>query len=139
MYVFDTNVLIDFLRGRLPLGLELLESTDSRLIKIPAIVKAELLVGANKSKNPEKSRRAVEELLVNFEILPFDERCSIVYAGIRAELELAGKRIESNDLIIAATALSHGAVLVTNDLNDFGRIPKLRLMSLSEVDLTGSE
>lgn len=136
MYVFDTNVLIDFLRGRLPLGLELLNNTDCRLIKVPAIVKAELLVGANKSRNPEKSRQAVEELLVNFEVLPFDERCAIAYANIRAELELAGNRIESNDLMIAATALSHDAILATNDLNDFGRIPKLRIMSLSEVDLT---
>lgn len=135
MYVFDTNVFVNFLRGKLPLGLELLKNTDSRLVKVPAIVKAELLVGAIKSRNPEKSRKAVEELLVNFEILPFDDRCAIAYANIRAELELAGNRIESNDLIIAATAISRDAILATNDLNDFGRIPHLRLMSLSEIDL----
>ena len=135
MYVFDTNVIIEFLRGRLPLGLELVKNTDSRLIKVPAIVKAELLVGANKSRNVEESRKAVEELLANFEILPFDERCAIAYARIRAELELAGNRIESNDLMIAATALSYDAILATNDLNDFGRISGLRLLSLSEVDI----
>lgn len=132
MYVFDTNILIEFLRGRLPLGLELIKNTDSRLIKVPAIVKAELLLGAMKSRNPERSGKAVEELLVNFEILPFDERAASAYAEIRAELELAGKKIESNDIMIAATALSHDAILATNDLNDFGRIPKLRIMSLAE-------
>ena len=136
MYVFDTNILVEFLRGRLPLALELLKNTDSRLIKIPAIVKAELLVGANKSNNPEKARNAVEQLLVNFEIVPFDDRCAIAYAKIRAELELAGKRIESNDLMIAATALSYDAVLATNDVADFGRITDLRLMSLAEVELS---
>ena len=135
MYVFDTNILVEFLRGRLPLALELLKNTDSRLIKIPAIVKAELLVGANKSNNPEKARNAVEQLLVNFEIVPFDDRCAIAYAKIRAELELAGKRIESNDLMIAATALSYDAVLATNDVADFGRIADLRLMSLAEIEL----
>ena len=135
MYVFDTNVLVDFLRGRLPLALELLKDADSRLIKVPAIVKAELLVGANKSNNPEKARNAVEQLLVNFEVLPFDDRCATTYAKVRANLELAGKKIESNDLMIAATAISHDAILATNDVNDFGRIANLRLMSLAEVDL----
>ncbi|MBR2522177.1 MAG: type II toxin-antitoxin system VapC family toxin [Coriobacteriales bacterium] len=134
MYVFDTNILVDFLRGRLPLGLELLKNTDSRLIKIPAVVVAELLVGAYKNKNPEKLREAIESLLVNFEILPFDERCAIKYAQIRAELELAGNRIESNDMMIAATTIVHDAILATNDLNDFGRIPELRIMSLAEVE-----
>ena len=135
MYIFDTNILIEFLRGRLPAGLELLKNIDSRLVKIPSIVKAELLVGAHKSKDPERARKAVDELLVNFEVLPFDDRCASVYAQIRTDLELAGKRIESNDLIIAATAISHDAILATNDLNDFARIPKLRTLSLAEVDL----
>lgn len=135
MYVFDTNVLVDFLRGRLPLALDLLKNTDSRLIKVPAIVKAELLVGANKSNNPERARNAVEQLLVNFETLPFDERCATAYAKIRADLEKAGNRIESNDLMIAATAISHDAILATNDTNDFGRIANLRVMSLAEIDL----
>ena len=135
MYLFDTNVLVEFLRGRLPLALEMLNKTDSRLIKIPSIVKAELLVGANKSRNVQRSRQAVEELLVNFEIVPFDDQCAQTYAELRADLELAGRRIESNDLMIAATALSRGAILVTNDRNDFGRIHSLKTMSLAEIDL----
>ena len=48
MYVFDTNVLVEFLRGRLPLGLDLVKNPDRPHKKIPAIEKAELLVGANK-------------------------------------------------------------------------------------------
>lgn len=135
MYVFDTNIFVQFLRGRLPAGLELLRNTDCRLVKVPAIVKSELLVGAMKSNNPERARRAVDELLVNFETLPFDDKCAIEYARIRAELEQAGTRIESNDLMIAATALAHDAILATNDLGDFNRIAGLRLMSLAEVDL----
>ena len=135
MYVFDANILIEFLRGKLPLGLKMLKGTDSRLVKIPAIVKAELLLGAYKSRNVEKSREAIENLLVNFEILPFDERCAIKYAQIRAELELSGRKIGSNDLMIAATAISHDAILVTNDLSDFMRISGLQIMSLAEVEL----
>ena len=133
MYVFDTNILIEFLRGRLPLGLELLNNTDSRLIKIPAIVQAELLVGAYKSVKREKNVKAVESLICNFEVLPFDEQCAHVYARIRSELESAGTKIGPNDLLIAATALAHDATLATNNVGEFKRVPGLQIMSLCEA------
>ena len=135
MYVFDTNIIIEFLRGRLPLGLELLKNTDCRLVKIPAIVEAELLLGALKSQNPDKNRLAIEKLLCNYEVLPFDSACARVYARIRADLEAAGQVIGPNDLIIAATALAHDAILATNNVREFQRVPNLRIMSLHEVDL----
>lgn len=135
MYVFDTNIIIEFLRGRLPMGLQLLQNTDSRLVKIPAIVEAELLLGALKSQNPEKNRLAVESLLCNYEVLPFDSACARVYARIRANLEATGRIIGPNDLIIAATALAHDAILATNSVREFQRVPGLRIMSLHEIDL----
>lgn len=133
MYVFDTNIIIEFLRGRLPSGLELLKNTDSRLVKIPAIVEAELLLGAQKSAKPEKTRLAVESLLCNYEILPFDSQCAHHYARVRADLEKVGMVIGPNDLIIAATAVAHDAILVTNNVREFKRVPELRIMSLHET------
>ena len=135
MYVFDTNIIIEFLRGRLPEGLELLKNTDFRLIKIPAIVEAELLLGALKSRNPDKNRSAVENLLCNYEIVPFDSACARIYARIRADLEATSQIIGPNDLIVAATALSHDAILATNNVREFERVPNLRLMSLCEIGL----
>ena len=135
MYVFDSDVLIEFLRGRLPQGLELLRNTDARLVKVPAIVQAELLTGAAKSSNPEKSRLAVERLLLEYEVLPFDSRCAVQYAQVRGELEGRGAKIGANDYIVAATALAHDATLVTNNVREFKRIPRLRLMSIHEVRL----
>ena len=135
MYVFDTNIIIEFLRGRLPLGLELLKNTDCRLVKIPAIVEAELLLGAFKSQNPEKNRLAIENLLCNYEVVPFDSACARTYARIRADLEAAGQIIGPNDLIIAATALVHDATLATNNVREFQRVPNLRIMTLHEVEL----
>ena len=135
MYVLDTNIIIDFLRGRLPNGLELLKSTDCRLVKVPAIVEAELLLRACKSQNPEKTRDAVERLLCNYEVLPFDSACARVYARVRADLEAAGMIIGLNDLIIASTALAHDAILATNNVREFKRVPNLRIMSLSEFEL----
>ena len=136
MYFFDSNILIEFLRGRLPYALELLKNTDSRLVGIPDIVMAELYVGAFKSSNPERNIHAINQLTCNFETIPFDSRCTTIYAKIRVKLESAGKKIGPNDLIIAATALAHDAILVTNNVDEFKRIPGLRIQSLSEVELS---
>lgn len=137
MYFFDTNVIIEFLRGRLPDGLEMLKRTDARLVKIPAIVEMELLVGSHKSNNPEKTRHAVESLICNFEVLPFDSSCAHIAARLRADLESKGEMIGPNDLLIAATVLAHDGVLATNNIREFRRVPDLRLMSLAEVCLDG--
>ena len=134
MYVFDSDVLIEFLRGRLPWALDLLRNTEARLVKVPAIVQAELLVGAEKSSNPEKSRLSVERLLLNYEVLPFDSRCAAVYARIRATLEKEGAKIGANDYLVAATALAWEATLVTNNVGEFKRVPSLRLLTFTETN-----
>lgn len=37
-----------------------------------------------------------------------------------------GTPIGANDLMIAATALAHGAVLITRNVREFERVPNLR-------------
>jgi len=49
------------------------------------------------------------------------------YAEIRAELKRKGQSIGANDLMIAAHARSEGAVVVTNNEKDFGRVKGLKL------------
>lgn len=134
MYHLDSNILIGFLRGHLMSAYELLMGSDASLFKVPAVVKAELLVGAEKSSRPDKERLRVESLLLPFEIIPFDETCAAHYAKIRADLERKGLTIGGNDYLIAATALAHGAVLVTNNVDEFKRVPGLSLECWEEID-----
>mgnify|MGYP000739025392 CR=1 FL=1 len=61
MYLLDSCICIDFLRGRLPYAYDLMRNSDPRLFKIPAIVEGELLVGVEKSSRPEKARWLVDE------------------------------------------------------------------------------
>lgn len=49
------------------------------------------------------------------------------YAGIRADLKRKGQLIGSNDLLIGAHARSLGAVVVTNNVKDFGRVKGLEV------------
>ncbi|MDO4183480.1 MAG: type II toxin-antitoxin system VapC family toxin [Coriobacteriia bacterium] len=135
MYCLDACILIDFLRGKTPELFRLFRSTDPRLIKIPAVVQGELLVGVQKGNNPALGLRAVEELLLPFEVLPFDSSCAYAYGSIRAQLESAGKKIGANDMMIAATALANHATLVSNNVKDFKRIKGLSLETWEILEL----
>ena len=126
MYFLDTNTCIDFLRN-------LSESVRNRFlsiplneIKIPVIVKAELLLGAYKSNKTETLERTIQFLEL-FEVVPFTDEMSYTYAEIRKELEAKGNRIGANDLFIAATALNKKAILVTHNTREFIRIDGLQL------------
>lgn len=135
MYFLDSCVCIDFMRGNLPQMYDLLKQSDPRLFKIPAIVEAELRVGAEKSANPNKTLALVDAFLLPFETVPFDSPCARTYATARASLEAQGQKIGSNDLLIAATALAHHATLVTQNVREFKRVGGLRLECWSEEPL----
>jgi tRNA(fMet)-specific endonuclease VapC len=102
-------------------------SHNPNTIKIPAIVVAELIHGAEKSLDVEKSTEQVKKFLMPFEIVPFDTLAAYSYGKIRASLEKQGQIIGPNDLIIAATVLSQNGILVTNNTREFSRVKKLAL------------
>ena len=61
-----------------------------------------------------------------FDLLAFDPReCAGHYGKIRHALESVGKGIGSLDTLIAAHALALRAILVTNDLTEFSKVPGL--------------
>jgi tRNA(fMet)-specific endonuclease VapC len=49
------------------------------------------------------------------------------YGLLRDELDRAGTPIGPNDLLIAATARAHGAILVTHNVREFSRVAELQL------------
>jgi tRNA(fMet)-specific endonuclease VapC len=59
------------------------------------------------------------------EVLPYEEPADRVYGVLRAGLEQKGQPIGSNDLLIAAQALSLGFTLVTANEREFSRIDDL--------------
>lgn len=123
----DTNICIYFLKGTHPLVKTRLLKYSPMDLKIPAIVKAELLYCAAKSIQREKNENRVTRFLEPFEIVSFDDSATACYADIRSQLEAKGTPVGPNDLIIAATVFSQNGVLVTNNTKKFGRIQELAI------------
>jgi len=96
-------------------------------VKIPAMVAAELLYGAEKSMRREQNISMVTSLLSVYETVPFDAKAIEYYATIRTELERKGQIIGGNDIIIAATVLAHQGILVSHNIREYSRIEELKL------------
>ena len=63
------------------------------------------------------------EFFAEFDIAAFDERAVDHFEALRS----AKLRLGTMDLKIAATALANGAVLLSANKSDFGRVPGLRV------------
>jgi tRNA(fMet)-specific endonuclease VapC len=96
-------------------------------ISIPSIVKAELLLGAYKSKNRKVSTEKVEQFLEPFEITSFDDLMMYVYAEIRLKTENHGEIVGPNDLFIVSIVKFNEGILVTHNLKEFKRIEGLKI------------
>lgn len=126
-WFLDTNACIMHLRGRHPGLSARWRQHPATELAIPLTTYAELLVGAEKSNQPERVLRQIEFLREAHEIVEITEQVAEHYARIRARLETRGTTISGNDLWIAATAVAHGATLVTNNTSEFARVAGLRL------------
>ena len=125
-YMLDTNIVIYVIKRR-PLAVLETFNTHAGHLCISAITLSELLHGAEKSMQPERTLRQVEDFVSRLEVLSYGSKAAAHYGDIRADLERSGMPIGVNDLHIAGHARSEGLVLVTNNLREFERVKALRL------------
>jgi tRNA(fMet)-specific endonuclease VapC len=125
-YLLDTSIISDLIRN--PLG-----KTAKRIAKVgeenictSIIVAAELRYGCAK-RGSERLTKAVEDLLSEINVLPFDVPADAEYGAIRSQLEAAGTPIGGNDLLIAAHARATGATIVTANIDEFKRVRSLNV------------
>ena len=124
-YFLDTSICVDVLRSNGPQkSLDLFESfsDDKNTGIISVITVAELSAGAALSPLKDAQKKT-DELLAYVRIIELDEPAAIAGGKIFADLSKAGKKIEFNDCLIAATAQSlviHE--IVTRNCDHFNRI-----------------
>ncbi len=86
---------------------------------------AELYVGVARSRRPEEDERAIATLLSEFEILEFNDAAARVFGAITGFLQQIGRPAGDMDVLIAATAMTHGHSLITRNPQHFRHIPTL--------------
>jgi len=126
IYLPDTNAFSKYFQGRDELLLQRMRSSFFDL-GLSSVVLAELEYGASKSGVP-KHRSNVDQLLAQLPIVSFQEEDAAIYGKIRTYLERQGVIIGPLDTLIAAQALRLGATVVTHNLAEFKRVPKLKVI-----------
>jgi len=126
-YMLDTNICIGLIRQKPQKLIRRLTRCAPGEVGVSSITIAELAHGANKSNQVEQNLTALEQFLLPIEVADFDQRASAAYGVVRAFLEREGKVIGSMDMLIGAHALSLGVTLVTNNVDEFQRITKLKI------------
>lgn len=130
-HLFDTNAISALVHHRqgfqdLAALVEAIE-IDKRLLS--AVTMAELQTMIAKARQPATKAAKVSLVLAYFNIVDFGEAAALHAGQIRAYLEPKGLAIGPLDTLIAAHARSLKAVVITNNLDEFSRVPDLRVES----------
>jgi predicted nucleic acid-binding protein len=111
-YLFDTDILIYFLAGKLPEHtIEKIEEILGYSFNISVITKIEILGWKG---HTEESFRKTQEFIKDATIFGLEEK--IVEEVIKLR---RNKKIKIPDAIIAATARVYNKILITNNEKDF--------------------
>lgn len=124
-FLIDTNICIYIINRRPPEVILKFRRFDAGEIGVSAITVSELAYGAEKSAHQKENRRRLEAFLMPFEVLPYDDASASAYGSIRTDLEKSDRVIGPLDMLIAAHAVSQERVLVTNNEDEFRRVPGL--------------
>jgi tRNA(fMet)-specific endonuclease VapC len=132
VYVLDTSICIELIRGRSDIILAHLRACEVGTVGMSSITFAELQYGAARSRDPRRNRAALVRLAAVVEVQPFDTRAAEVYGEVRRRLERTGSPIGAMDTLIAAHALALPATLVTSNQREFRRVEGLPLANWTQ-------
>jgi len=125
-HLLDTNILSDLIRNPDGRAARRLAVVGEATVCTSIVVACELRYGAAK-KGSRTLWGRVESLLESREVLPLDREADRQYAEIRLHLDRTGRPIGPNDLLIAAHALALDLTLISDNVEEFARIPRLTL------------
>ena len=133
MYLLDTNACIALLNNSSPALVARIRRHNPDEIALCSVVKAELIYGAYHSGRIAQNLRLLERFFEPLYSYPFDDHCAAAAGRVRADLARDGTPISPYDLLIAATGLANGRVLVTANMREFGRVPGLEIENWEEA------
>lgn len=124
-YLLDSNICIHFFRGKFGI-IDKLKEAGLANCAISEITLAELVYGAENSKNPSKNHEIINKLVDQITILPIYDSI-LTYGKEKSRLRRIGRTVSDFDLLIGCTAVEKGLIMVTENLKDFERISNIRI------------
>lgn len=127
MYLLDTNVVSDFIKGRSD-GLmnRMREEMFLHAVSISTITLAEIRYGQNRMQPDDKRRPRIDRLLAQLPTLDWAVDAAEAYGALKHHLLSIGRPIGEIDTQIAAHALAAGLTLVTHNTRHFEAVPGLK-------------
>ena len=122
LHMLDTDTASYLIKGKPPAVEARLAALVPATVCVSVMTRAELQYGLKRLPADHRLHLAVRQFLKIVRILPWDTDAADWYAEIRHQLVSTGQPIGEMDMMIAAHALSAGAVLVTNNTRHYERI-----------------
>lgn len=118
----DTDTASDLIKRKSPTIEARLAELVPSMVCVSVITRAELFYGLKRLPTDHRLQLVVRQFLELIRVLPWGPEAAGWYAEIRHQLHSSGLPIDDMDMMIAAHALSVGAVLVSNNARYYQRI-----------------
>lgn len=126
-YLIDTNIWSFLLRRSSMKLVERFAKLQTHQIFLSPVVRGELETGYFKGDQLPQRRQAIDLIVATAQALVIDQNIAVRYAQLRTQLEKAGTPIGRNDTWIAAEALNHKLIVVTDNVAEFARVKGLKV------------
>ncbi len=130
-YLIDTSIIVYSLKNDRNVNARFKE-TENIPKSISVITYGELVYGAKKSQQVERSLAMSYRIAELFPIIDINRSIIDIFGEIKSGLARKGNIIDDMDVLIAATALSHNLILVTNNVGHFGGVEGLKIENWKE-------
>jgi predicted nucleic acid-binding protein len=131
LLVVDTDVVSFFFKND-PRAQPYVAHWTGKTLVVSFMTLAELKLWALvRNWGPARAERLTAYMARHFVVHPVDERLCGLWAAVMAQSRAQGKRLQTADARVAATALAIGAPLMTHNAKDFGAVEGLKLLNVS--------
>jgi len=122
-FIADTSLLIDYFRGAEQARF-LGAAYEEGIVHIPAIVRYELLCGVRDPKHRTQRQRFLQYCPALDLTAEIADKAAEIFTALRA----SGRAVDNEDILVAATAITHELPVATLNRAHFEGIPGLRII-----------
>ena len=128
VFNLDTSTIIEILRSNENVLKNLADAvSNDNVIAVSSIAYYEVMRGFEKSKSYKK-KSPFQDIYKDVKHFSLTEKAVDIAIDLYQDLR-RGQNIGDADIFIAAISIANGAVLVTDNVKHFGRIPNLDILN----------